>query len=293
MNKRLRRGMLLVTLVAALVAPEGAFALGADGTGGPAVEFRGGERDAWEPLLARGRDAGLDPARLETTAARLSQAGVTADAAAAVLEPAFGAGRAGLPVGAVLDKVEEGAAKGADAATLAQAAQTRLESLQAAQQLLGEQGYTEPADRGRGLLVATALALESGVSAATLAPALELGRSRPPGQVKAVVEAGESLHLDGVEPTAVAALLVDCLERDLRRPEILRVVRFAAERQRSGANGSELRTALWGDGGSGRLGGPAGGYGRGSGPGGGSGAGVGGPGGGPPHGTGPPRGGQR
>jgi hypothetical protein len=226
--------------------------------------------------------------------AHLAQAGFTPETARTSLEAALEAARRSLPAEPVLAKIAEGALKGAPADELAQAGRARLEALVRARDLLVEAGHADGADRGRGLLVATALALESGLPPEPLGAVLARGASLPPGQVMAVVEAGEALHLEGLDTATVEALMEDCLDRRLRRPEILRLVSFAREQHRKGLDGPALRAALWGGGGTagspgpgaagpgagGASGGGAGAPGRGTGAGGGFGGGRG-PGGGP------------
>ncbi len=233
------RSFLIVCLSMLALAPSA----GALGSRDRAPALTGEARQGWSKLLDEGEEAGIPRDRLEIAAARLDGSGLTPDEAQPAFLVAYEAARSGLPAGGVLLKIEEGALKRVDGATLAQAAEARFQVLRQARDLLGEAGHgTSPAG---GLGMATALALESGLPASALRPALERGADKPAGQVKAVVEAGEALHLEGLDPETVAALMVDALERNLRRPELLRVVRYAAERRRDGMDGMAIRQSLW------------------------------------------------
>ncbi|MEW6490695.1 MAG: hypothetical protein AB1578_22635, partial [Thermodesulfobacteriota bacterium] len=237
-----------------------AWALGGRGAPEPAP-LGEAARKTWGPVLEEGaREGGLPSGPLEHAVAHLAQAGFTPETARTSLETALEAARRGLPAEPVLAKIAEGALKGASAGDLAQAGRARLEALVRARDLLVEAGHADGADRGRGLLVATALALESGMPPEPLGAVLARGAGLPPGQVMAVVEAGEALHLEGLDTQTVQELMVDCLDRHLRRPEILRLVSFAREQHRRGLDGPAVRAALWGGrGGAGSPGpGPAG-----------------------------------
>ena len=287
------RKVLPLLMLLCLVGP--AWSMGGDGGRGGEPSLTPELRAEWAPVLEEGRRHGPLLPDWEHTVAHLAGAGLSPADGEKVLDPGRQATQEGLPAAVVLSKLNEGALKGVSAAGLLQAAETRLASLRQAESMLQRSGLSARGDRGNGLLVAVALALESGVPAATMASALERGRGAPTGQVRAVVEAGEALHLEGLNPETVGALMEDCLDRQLRRPEVLRVVRFAREQHARGLDGNAIRATLWGgaDGGGpggGGPRGPAGGQGSTSG------TGMGGPGMGGQGGMGgnrPPRGGPR
>lgn len=275
-------------VAAGLLLSAPAWALGGRGAPDPAP-LGDAARKVWSPALEEGARAGLPSGPLEHAVAHLAQAGFTPDTARTPLETALEAARRGLPAEPLLAKLAEGALKGVSAEGLAQAGRARLEALAHARDMLVEAGHTDGAERGRGLLVATALALESGMPPEPLGAVLARGAGMPPGEVMAVVEAGEALHLEGIDSQTVEDLMVDCLDRRLRRPEILRVVSFAREQHRLGQEGPAVRAALWGGrgaagspgpgpagpGSGGASGGGAGAPGRGTGAGGGFGGGRG------------------
>ncbi len=272
-----------------------ALALGSrDGPPGPPVELSRDAREAWAPVLEEAAEAGIPQTRIEATVARLVASGIGPDDGRRILEPVLSAAQKDLPPGLLLSKVDEGVLKGAPPDRIARAVEARLAAMRRALGLLEARGYPVPPGGGGGLLAATALALESGVPEAAVEAALEQGKGSRPGQVKAVIEAGEALYLEGIDANTVQALMADCLARNLRRPEIIRVVRFAKEQHRRGMEGAALREALWGDQGptGGRpspRGGMRGGGMHGGPPGGPPGGGMGGPGGG--RGGGGPHGG--
>ncbi len=206
----------------------------------------------WDDLVAEGRAAGVPETRVAATVQRLADAGFTVAQGAAMLEPVFETARAGLPPGPVLAKVDEGALKRVSSQLVAGAARNRAAALASARDLLRDAGFSRAPGDGGGVLVSVALALESGLPAPALEPVVAAGRGKPFGQVKAVVEAGETLHLAGVAPDTARDLMLDFLERNLRRPEVFRAVRWARERHRDGLAGDDLRRSVWEDHRSGR-----------------------------------------
>jgi hypothetical protein len=233
--------LLTVLCVAGPAWPMGG---GPGGDGGPSLSPE--VKAAWGPIIEEGRRYGPLFPDWEHTATHLAAAGFAPAQGNEILEPARKAAREALPAGAVLSKLDEGAAKGVPADELRHAAEKRLEALRQARPLLAGHGFPAGKDQGGGLLVATALALESGMTAPALDAALARGRGTPPGRMKAVVEAGEALHLDGLPPETVGMLMADCVDRQLRRPEVLRVVRFAREQHSRGLDGTAIRASLWG-----------------------------------------------
>jgi len=251
----LSRKALPLLMIFCLAGPAWSMGGGGSGDGAPALDPA--LRAAWAPVIEEGRQQGVDQIAWEHTATHLAGAGFTPADGSEVLGPALQAAQEGLPAEAVLSKVDEGVLKGVPTADLLQAAEKRLGALRQARGLLQESGFPDGEEQGRGLLVATALALESGVPEPTLTSALDRGKGTPPGQMKAVVEAGEALYLEGLAPEAVQALMADCLDRQLRRPEMLRVVRFARDQHGRGLDGTSIRATLWG--GAGGVGGTPGG----------------------------------
>jgi hypothetical protein len=235
----------LTSFALALIFAGPAWGLGGGGDT-PRATLSAEARQTWDPLLEEGLREGLSAQQLEHTAAQLAAAGLSAEEGRSALSPAFRAARQELPAEPVLLKLEEGVRKGASAKSLSAAGETRLAALQRARELLGLQGSGVGTEGGAGLLIATALALESGVPEAPLQSTLDQGRGIPPRRVRAVVEAGEALHLAGLDGETLQALMLDCLERNLRRPEILRMVHFAQERIQAGMDGTAVRAALWG-----------------------------------------------
>lgn len=233
------RSNLLVCLSLLLLAPS-ALALGSRDS---APGLASGAEQRWAETVAEGMRAGIPRDRLEAAAARLDAAGLQPEEAKPALLVAYEAARSGLPAGSVLAKIEEGALKRVDRETLARVARGRLEVLEQARSLLTDTGHSQSPPGT--LVTATALALESGLPASALRPSLERAVSKPVGQAKAVVEAGEALHLEGLDSETVGALMLDAMERNLRRPEMLRVVRYAGERHREGMHGTAIRQSLW------------------------------------------------
>ena len=200
----------------------------------------------WSALVAEGARAGVDRARLEDLTSRLAAAGVTPEEGRRILAPALAAAKDGLPSRPVLNKINEGVLKRVSVDALAQASEYRLDVLHRARDLVRGRLAAAPRKDLRAVLSSVALALESGVPEPTLVAVLDAGRRGPLPQVKSVVEAAEALHLAGFDAETVEGLTKDCLERNLKRGDVLRVVQFATEKQKSGMEGGTIRAALWG-----------------------------------------------
>ena len=224
-----------------------------------------------------------DPARTGARAADpavadLTARGVPLPAAERIAGALATCATEGLPIAPLRTRLQEGIAKNAAPDALASAIEARLAALRTARALVGSAGYAEPAEPAHGeLLVSTARAIESGMPASDLGDVLARGRGQSGGRMQTIVESGESLALAGVDAPTVRAFMIDCLDRNLRRMEMLRAARFSIQQHRGGMNGTDIRRTLWGDGASQAL--PLRGQGAGAG------SGRGGPGGGP---MGPP-----
>ncbi|MEI8141175.1 MAG: hypothetical protein WCI03_15080 [bacterium] len=197
----------------------------------------------WTEVSRNAERAGLSSEQVEPFVQKARTAGYTADQAAQVLQPALQACKQGLPARSILDKIQEGLVKRVPAETLAQACHKRYRHLERATSLANTTG--QPSG---GVIYSATLALESGMSEQTLEKVLTESRGRRPGQVQAVIEAGESMMLNGMNENAVSTLMIDCLQRNLRRSEVLRTVRYSCQQHRSGMNGDTIRQSLWGQG---------------------------------------------
>jgi hypothetical protein len=199
---------------------------------------------------------------------RLRQQGFTPDQARQTLACLTEAQRQEVPLPALTTRLEEGLAKKAEPQTVMAAVQTRLRVLTQARTLLQAAHYgTVPELPRNELLTATGLALESGVPADDLASTLQRGQGQNALRLKSIIEAGESLRLAGVDRATTQSLMNDCLERNLRRMEVIRAVHYSIQQHRGGMDGENIRRSLWGgnaatEGARGRRGGGQGGAGN-------------------------------
>lgn len=178
---------------------------------------------------------------------RLKERSFTVEQARETLACLIQARTGGLPVSALTLRLEEGLAKNVPPPGLLAAVQTRLRFMLQARDMLQAANYEPVPDGPAGeLLAATGLALESGLAPEDLAAILKRGNGTSALRIKSVVEAGESLHLAGVDPATTRGLMDDCLDRDLRRMEVLRAVRYTLQQRRGGMDGAHIRRTLWG-----------------------------------------------
>ena len=180
-------------------------------------------------------------------ASRLENGGLAPERARQLAGSVTAAERAGLPVAAVVSRIDEGLAKQVPADAMERAIQTRLDALKAAQGLLAGAGYADlTMEPVRQLLSATAMATESGVPADDLRAVLARAEGRAAMRMTSIVGAGESLRLAGFSPPATRALMSDCIDRNLGRMEILRAVNHCIQQKRAGRSDDEIRATLWG-----------------------------------------------
>ena len=199
----------------------------------------------WADLARTCAQAGLDTRDTERIMERCRELEFSPQSVRAMLTPACNAALAGMTVSAVLAKIEEGLGKNAPPSAIAEAARNRFRHMEQARTMT--QKHRDISKRGEQEVVcAVALARESGVSDAVLEEVLDKGRRRRAAEMRAVVEAGETLALRGFGLEANRTMMVDCLERNLRRTEIVRTVRYAVQRHGAGMEPRAIRKGLWG-----------------------------------------------
>jgi len=153
----------------------------------------------------------------------------------------------GYPVELVQQRRDEGLSKRVDPALVVQAVQLRMKFLQAAELMMREAGCAMEEPSARGLQGSIALAKESGVSTDSLMAILKKSGGRDASRIQGAIEVGESLHLAGMNDETVRGLMEDCIDRNLRRSEMLRTTRYAVQQHRGGLSGQEIRLRLWGE----------------------------------------------
>ena len=153
----------------------------------------------------------------------------------------------GYPTELLQQRRDEGVAKRVDPALVVQAVQLRMRFLHEARRMVSGAGYAMEAPPVRELQASVALALEAGLPEECLTAVMKKGGGQYAGRMQGAVEAGESLHLAGLDEATVRGLMEDCLDRNLRRSEMLRVTRYATQQHRGGSSGQEIRRSLWGE----------------------------------------------
>ena len=193
----------------------------------------------WRGLAGEAAKAGLDAEQVEALVTRCRDAGLTVETARIIASPLMEACRRRLPTEPVLAKIDEGLAKRVGADRIARAAGVRIEKLEQAARLVEAQRSDDPRG-GPGLVAATALALESGVSEGSVAGLLSHPNSKRPGWLMAAIEGMETLHAQGFPDADAQRLMQDALSRGLRRQEILQGVDLALQQYREGQTSAKI-----------------------------------------------------
>ncbi len=172
--------------------------------------------------------------------------------AEAVLQQAARASDAGVPGPLILARLREGLVKQATAEQLIEVLAASQQAHQDASALLRgdrqgrRRGRRQPeAERFHELLVR---ALESGVPREALEE-LFTGEAGPNGlgaqRLQAVVEAGEMLHLAGLDSEVVRRFMLACRDRQVRRMDALRAAHQAIVLHRQGLEADAMLRQVW------------------------------------------------
>lgn len=200
----------------------------------------------WKTLEGKKNQYGLSEDRVGAMLEHCRKSGLSAEEADALLAPVHAARKEALPAEAVFTKIEEGLAKKVAVDRVLAAAELRLGCLRSAKELLaGQKRSGGGHDGAHGLVLRVAMALESGLPKEVLKEILIRNGARRPGRVGHVLEAGETLQLAGLEPKHTQQIMIDCLERNLNRMEILRAVDYILAEQKKGRDFKSIYSDLW------------------------------------------------
>ena len=205
----------------------------------------------WKTLEGQKHQFGLSEDRVGAMLEQCRKSGLSAVEADALLTPVYAARKEALPAEAVFTKIEEGLAKKVAVDRLLIAAELRLECLRNAKQLLASQKKRGKGFAGGGydgnhrLVLRVAMALESGLPKEVLQEVLFRKDACRPGRVGHVLEAGETLQLAGLDPKQTQQIMIDCLDRNLNRMEILRAVDYILSERKKGRNFKSIYPDLW------------------------------------------------
>jgi hypothetical protein len=198
----------------------------------------------WSALLRYCSESGLGSAEVQETIRRCQSQGISLRDAHMMLTSACTASRAGLPPEPALMKIQEGLAKGVPPQTIVSAVEQRVEYLGRAREIAES---LEGQLTGDDVIVSSALAMESGLEEEVVRAVLGVGRGKHPAELRAIIEAGEALHLEGFAAEDTESILTDCLNRNLRRLEIRRAVRYALQQRARGMSPHAIQQSLWGN----------------------------------------------
>jgi hypothetical protein len=140
----------------------------------------------------------------------------------------------------ILMRVREGLAKSVPPDVIVAAVEKRVNLYILADQLTRATGCPN-----NELTRTVGRALESGLSEESLTRILQAGNGYRPGQVRAVIETGEILYLNGLPEDVTEGVMSDFLERNLRRSEMQRAARIIENGWNRGASLEDVRSGLW------------------------------------------------
>ncbi|MEN7973738.1 MAG: hypothetical protein ABFR47_07885 [Verrucomicrobiota bacterium] len=199
----------------------------------------------WETLEGQRHRLGLSEERVGAMLEQCRKSGLSAEGADALLASLYSARDENLPVGAVLAKIEEGLAKKVAVDRVVAAAELRLDYLRRANRLVAVLDRGEEHGGDRRLVVRAAMALESGLPEDVLKEVFNRHSGHRYGRLIHVLEAGEALQLAGMDAKDTQQIMLDCIDLDLNRMEILRAVDHILVEQRDGRDFKAIYAELW------------------------------------------------
>ncbi len=202
----------------------------------------------WKELRAKNLELGVPAAQVDQTLETCRKRGLSARDADVLLCSAYIARAESLPFGCIYTRIEEGLAKQVEVSRVTSAAELRLNCLRQARELTTHL-YGESTDgRGGGpahLLEHAAMALESGLPSDVLQEVFLRNGRRRIGRLAHVVEAAETLQLAGLAPDQIQRVMIDFLDRDLTRNEVMRAIRVLRDGLAAGGSFENVYAALW------------------------------------------------
>lgn len=201
--------------------------------------------DQWLALLNEGKGAGIQDPYLRSLLAKMAASKMAPAEAREILAPLIRDGRSGLNLRYVLLRLDEGLLKKFPMEELKKITLASRTAFLEAGLMLARSGYEPPAETYPALLDATAFAIESGFSPASLNAVLNAGKDRKPRQITEVLELGETLFYAGLENEALLSLMQRCLVKNLDVQQMERVTDHVRESLLKGENHQIIIDTLW------------------------------------------------
>ena len=198
----------------------------------------------WAQLSGKNLGMGLSTERVGRALSTCRENGLSVADADELLCPVYSAAEEHLPTDCVFLKIEEGLAKQVPWRQVRTAACRRLDFLRQAARLLSVRPGWGSGAHGH-LLEHTCMALESGLPESVLADVINRPRGPRYGRLAHAVEAGEALHLAGLDPADTQRFMLDCMDRDLGRAEIGRAADYVIAEHTKGRPFSDIHRDLW------------------------------------------------
>lgn len=198
----------------------------------------------WKQLRGKNLELGFANERIDRAIAECRKAGLTVAEAEDLFCPVYTAQDEHLPTECLFLKIEEGLAKGVDWKDVHKAADRRLACLRKADGII----MAVRSNRGgqhQHLVMHVCMAMESGLSADVFKKLFSRPGGFRYGRLIHVVEAGESLKLEGLTDDQVLHIMNDCLDRDLTGAEVGRVVDVFHDALKQGKDYGTIHATLW------------------------------------------------
>jgi len=201
--------------------------------------------DQWRALLNDGKGAGFQNSHLHSLLAKMAASKMSPAEAREILSPLFRDGRAGLNLRYALLRLDEGLLKNIPMEELKKLTWASHTAFREAGSMLARSGYQPSAETYPALLDATAFAIESGFSPASLNAVIKAGKVRKPRQITEVLELGETLFYAGMEKEGLLSIMESCLVRNLNVQQMERVTDHVRESLIKGQDHGTIIDTLW------------------------------------------------
>lgn len=189
----------------------------------------------WDEVVKQCKESGLSTRRVRAIKLSCEEAGISAKEAWSMMRSAVFSPEDNV----VLDKIQEGLAKGISPAAIQPVVQRRRRALFTARRLAVQADTPQ-----RNVVVAVMHAVESGVDELLLAILLQDRQGLSVSEIRSSVRATESLSLGGFNKRDVRTLTKDLMSQRMSEAQMQHAVAHANYRKASGTSATVIREEL-------------------------------------------------